>query len=228
MKISSDFSDIKINKAEILNYLGYNQDLANKNLDYICDEAADTIERLSGPAYLYSYFDIEKKDDGILVCDTPLLLRGKSISYHLKSCGKIALLCVTLSNAIDRVIMQAKFDVLKQLFLDVAASVYIEQICERVFEMIKDENPDLFLTKRYGVGYGDLSLIYQQDVLTILNAQKRIGVMATADGILTPRKSITAIVGLSSSEIISSYKPCDSCILRNDCKYFMRGEYCGK
>ncbi|MEG2371239.1 MAG: hypothetical protein RSB36_00485 [Hydrogenoanaerobacterium sp.] len=218
-----------IDRAEILKHLGYEgKSLVGDKLNLACNEAIKTIKEASSPAFLCSYFDIDKKSDGVLLCGTKLLLKGASISRHLEHCGKIAVFCVSLLNEVDKIIMRAKFDVLQQLFLDVAASVYIEQICERICQMIKCENENFFMTKRYGIGYGDLSLSYQQDILTILDAQKRIGVTATDDGILIPRKSVTAIVGFSSTEAESSYQTCDSCLLRGDCKYFMRGEHCGK
>lgn len=224
-----DFKNIKIDKSEVLKYLGYKSDITvDKNLISICDECIKIIEKSSNPLFLYSYFDIEIDNNAVEFLKTPLLLKGKSIKAHLKSCEKSAVFCVTLSNDVDKIIERAKFDVLRQMILDIAASVYIEQICEKISEIIKNENQNFFITKRYGIGYGDLSLSYQQDVLTLLNAQKRIGLMATEAGILTPRKSVTAIIGLSKEKIEKAYRDCDDCLLRNDCKYFMRGEHCGK
>ncbi|MEG1441726.1 MAG: vitamin B12 dependent-methionine synthase activation domain-containing protein [Oscillospiraceae bacterium] len=238
IKINNDsFKNIEIDKEEVLKYLGYkNQYDMDGNLDLICDDCIKIIKKSSKPAFLYSYFDIDKNDSGVLICNTSLTLKGKSIASHLEFCDKIAIFCVTLSNEIDKIIKESKFDVLRQLFLDTSASVYVEQICEQLSQIIKneikiknkDKNKNLFMTKRYGIGYGDLSLSYHQEILTILNAQKRIGVFATSDGILTPRKSVTGIIGFSDKETENAYKACDSCLLRNDCKYFMEGEYCGK
>lgn len=229
--INDNFKDISIDKQEVLKYLGYTDDvLIDKNVDLILDECIAVIQKTSKPAFIYSYFALKEKVAGLSICDTSLVLNGKSIHKHLKNCHKVAVICVTLSNEIDKVIMQSKFDVLRQLFLDMTASVYIEQICGNICCQLKNEkeNENLFMTSRYGVGYGDLPLYHQNEVLTIVNAQKRIGLMASADGILTPRKSITAFIGFSKTQTKSNYTPCDSCLLRATCAYFERGEYCGK
>lgn len=218
-----------IDPAEILKCLGYPVgQTADKQVEAICTDAIARIEAASRPASLWAYFDLEERTEGMLLRGTPLILKGVSLRRHLAGCSRVAVFCATLSNEIDKIILQAKFDVLRQLFLDTAASVYVEQLCEEVCQGLRRENMGWFLTKRYGVGYGDLPLSQQREVLTLLNAQKRLGVLATEDGILTPRKSVTALVGLSSRPITGDYSPCDSCLLRNRCNYFARGEHCGK
>lgn len=220
---------IKIDKAELLRFLGYQDQAAvDKTVDEVCDACIETMEKAAKPGFLYSYFDIEEKNDGVLLCGSSLLLKGKSISRHLEGCHRAAVFCLTLSNEADKIIMQARFDVLRQLILDAAASVYVEQLCDLVCQIIKSENENLFLTERYGIGYGDLPLYHQQELLTLLNAPKRLGLMATEEGILTPRKSVTAIIGLSRQERAGGYTSCDSCLLRGDCNYLTRGEHCGK
>ncbi|MEG2813912.1 MAG: methionine synthase [Oscillospiraceae bacterium] len=226
---NNDILTDKIDKSLVLKYLGYEDNITIKDdINSILDECIEIIEKSSKPAFLYSYFDIKRKVSGTTVCGTSLVLKGKSIYNHLNNCNKVAILCLTLSNEIDKIITQSKFDVLRQLFLDMSASVYVEQLCEKVFNTIKNENKDLFATNRYGVGYGDFPLSQQEEVLTVINAQKRLGVMTTNEGILTPRKSITAVIGFSNKKTPSSYNSCDDCLLRNNCEYFMKGEHCGK
>ncbi|MEG1981132.1 MAG: vitamin B12 dependent-methionine synthase activation domain-containing protein [Clostridia bacterium] len=218
----------KVEITTAIKYLGYDKMPTDDRLLSLFSDSATIIETVSKPRFLYSYFDISKTSDGISLQNTPVILKGSSISNHLEGCDRVAIFCVTLSNAIDTSISKAKFDVLKQLILDTFASCFVEQYCEYIEDLIINENTATFHTKRFGIGYGDLSLTYQNDILTLLNAQKKIGVLATNSGILTPRKSVTAIIGFSKNKTNTEYNSCDSCLLRGDCTAFRKGEHCGK
>ena len=50
---------------------------------------------------------------------------------------------------------------------------------------------------RYCPGYGDLPLKANADIARVLDAQKKIGLTVTAEGLLLPRKSIVGIVGVT-------------------------------
>ena len=51
-------------------------------------------------------------------------------------------------------------------------------------------------TWRFSPGYGDLPLSLQEELLSAVEAGKRIGLATTAGYMLTPMKSVTAIIGL--------------------------------
>ena len=63
-------------------------------------------------------------------------------------------------------------------------------------------------------------------VLSILNANKRIGLMQINSGMLVPTKSITAIIGISH-ERENRQKNCGTCNLVKSCMYRKRGDRCG-
>jgi hypothetical protein len=82
-------------------------------------------------------------------------------------------------------------------------------------------------TWRFSPGYGDLPLDIQTEFLQILDAPKRIGLNTTANNILTPRKSVTAVIGLSQGEISQGRRGCAICRMKDKCQYRKRGEHCG-
>ena len=55
------------------------------------------------------------------------------------------------------------------------------------------------LTQRFSPGYGDLSMNTIEDIIAILNAQKRIGLSVTRSLMMTPIKSVTAILGINKT-----------------------------
>ena len=54
----------------------------------------------------------------------------------------------------------------------------------------------LELTSRFSAGYGDLSLEFQREIFRALDCQKNIGLTLNESLIMSPTKSITAIIGI--------------------------------
>ncbi len=53
---------------------------------------------------------------------------------------------------------------------------------------------------RYSPGYGDLPLALQPEIVRVLAADKRLGMVATESNLLIPTKSVTAFVGLFDAD----------------------------
>ena len=56
---------------------------------------------------------------------------------------------------------------------------------------------DRFLTDRFSPGYGDFPMESSKDLVGLLDAGRRIGLTVSQSGILIPRKSVTAVLGVS-------------------------------
>ena len=54
------------------------------------------------------------------------------------------------------------------------------------------------MRRRFSPGYGDLPLEMQREVCAVLNMPKEIGVSLTDTLLMTPSKSVTAIVGVAA------------------------------
>ena len=117
-------------------------------------------------------------------------------------------------------------DMIKTLVYDALANVAIEQVCDVVEGFIEKDMPDYNHTWRFGIGYGDLPLSLQDSFLSVLNAQKTIGVCATESCILTPRKSVTCILGLSKGEIEQTKRSCNTCNMKDKCQFRKNGVTC--
>ena len=64
-------------------------------------------------------------------------------------------------------------------------------------------------------------------LLDLLDAPRRAGLCATANHLLTPRKSVTAILGVSSGEIEKKNRSCLGCPAQGSCQYRKAGGHCG-
>lgn len=216
-----------INRKEVLRYLGYRGIGADKVIDALIDDCEVQVIKAAVPRYTYRVVGVTQKDAGVELDGTGLVLKGNSIKEHLKGCDKAALIAVTLSAGIDRLlrIMQAS-DLAKAVVSDSLASAAIEQVCDKLEAIIKEELPEYNQTFRFGIGYGDLPLSQQGDFLKVLNAPRLIGLNIGKTDMMVPTKSVTAVIGLTTGEVSAKKKGCMSCNLKGTCRFRESGGHC--
>ncbi len=191
-------------------------------------ECSDRLSEAVSPLYIYRLFPLLRTRRGLEVCGTELILTGNSISEHLEGCGSCILLCATLSSGADKVIRQLEaYDMAAAFVTDCLASSAVESVCDRAEAEIRERLPRKWLTWRYSPGYGDLPLGLQRTFLNVLDAQKRIGLNVTDSDMLVPSKSVTAVIGVSDSEIVRSRRGCTGCNMYENCKFRKGGDHCG-
>ena len=64
------------------------------------------------------------------------------------------------------------------------------------------------------------------EVAEALDAQRRIGLCVTGTDLLLPRKSMTALLGVSDHPVKGHLAGCGHCALRARCEYRKRGKTC--
>ncbi|NLL93396.1 MAG: methionine synthase [Clostridiales bacterium] len=217
-----------LNKEECARYLGYKGNSPDERVKNIMDDCEMDIINTAIPRYLYRQFPIEFKANGVEVLGTSLLLTGNSIRNHLEGCSKVFILAATLSGEMDRLIARTQInDMAKAVILDAMAGVAIEQVCDKAEVQMKKEIEGKYFTYRFGIGYGDLPIFLEHEILDVLNASKLIGLCSNESYILTPRKSVLCIIGISDKEIKSMRRGCSTCKLSNRCEFRKRGDRCG-
>lgn len=148
-------------------------------------------------------------------------ITSKNLSLHLKGAQKVAVLAVSVGEAIEERITQlfAENEYAKAVLLDAAATTATEQVADSVCELIAREarKQGLVAGSRFSPGYGDWDIKEQPEVLNLSGAEK-IGIKLTTSFMLMPRKSVTAIVGLraNSNDLVSDKKGCLACN-KQDC-----------
>lgn len=222
----------KLNYMECARYLGYGRNTPDENIERLMRECESELLDCAVPRFVYRIFDIDRQDNKIGLYKTELLLAGDSIREHLSGCGRLVLLCATLSDRVDRLIRKTELlNMAKALVMDAMAAVAVEQVCDKAEELIRTEYLKKYMhayfTWRFGFGYGDLPLEEERTALRLLEAEKRIGVHMNDSLIMFPRKTVACIIGISEEEIKSKKRGCVSCNMRDSCKFRLRGERCG-
>jgi cobalamin-dependent methionine synthase I len=89
----------------------------------------------------------------------------------------------------------------KALVAQAVSSAMIETYCDETEKEIAQINEikDLNPVSRFSPGYGDFDISFQKDFLKILNGS-RIGLSLTDAFMLTPVKSVTAVIGFSEEK----------------------------
>lgn len=211
---------MKIDKNEVLRYLGYkNQQISDdlhQKIDFLIQNEAETLK----PKAVWDFFEPEFSQKVILK-NTALKFEGKDILNHLMGAKKVAVMAVTLGFDAERAILKHQYtDMVNTVILDAVFDAFIECVADQTQEKIKEtaEKEGLFINSRYSPGYGDFPLNTQKSIILTLNCQKKIGLTVTESDILLPRKSVTAVIGLFDEIRHNSSHNCSNCNLKDKCK----------
>ena len=208
-----------INKSEALRYMGHKGE-ASTALSDILDKCEKLVLEAVRPAYVYREVSLIHSDENISVEGGYLYLTGKDIKRHLKGCDKAVFFAATLSSSADTLIRHLEAEDMTMAFAaDALCSAAVEQVCDLAEEEIFSANSYNFHTRRYSAGYGDLPISLQKEIVTFLNAQRRIGLTVTDNFLMIPRKSVTAIIGVSDLKLQKTIVGCASCNMKNHCAF---------
>lgn len=210
----------KINREEALRYLALRDGvtLDDTVLRYI-DECEERVTRALSPRFLYRSFSLSE----------PIIpLVGGDIAAHLRGCTEAVILCATVGAGVDRLIRALQVeDMAKAVIADAFAGAAVEQVCEYAENEIKKVLFGKFFTWRYSPGYGDFPLETQKSLLEALDAPRKIGLCATDSLMLTPIKSVTAVMGVSEKPLPERVRGCVTCTMGERCEFRKRGLHCG-
>ncbi|MFV0497133.1 MAG: methionine synthase [Candidatus Fimivivens sp.] len=215
---------LAIDRGEALRYLGSRED---PSLSDDLTAAVDKILTLAMPAAAAIVYPLDWQQDAP-VCGG-LTLPGAAISRHLKGCRHCMLLAVTLGFAVDRHISAAgQATPYQALLLDACATTAIEDLADHATERARE----LLLTEphtttfRFSPGYGDLPLALQPKLLELLDARRLLGLTVGSSLLLSPIKSVTAVIGISnvgatgaSTGLSVKTSNCAACDMAECCPY---------
>lgn len=188
----------EISKAEAARYMGI-RTAPDEKTAALLDRYEKILRSRLMPSYVWREAELTFSTDGIYLSGLSVPLTGKSIQKLLGNCDRAVVLAATVSAAADSLIRQAAVsDMAGAVVADALCSAAVEQVCDLAEAEIFGDMPKENRTYRFSPGYGDLPIELQKSLLDYLNAQRRIGLSCTDSFMLTPTKSVTAIVGIKS------------------------------
>ena len=214
-----------VNPREVLRYLGVSGGEPPEDLLESVRRCGKEIMRVARPRLVWRLFPLE----GTTPAGTCLTLTGADIRRHLDDCHRCVLMAATLGADVERLLMQTQVaDMAKALILDSCASSAVENLCDNFEEDLRTrvEAEGFYLTDRFSPGYGDLPLTLQRDFCDLLNTQRQIGLTVSPTSLLIPRKSVTAVLGISSRPRTTRSSGCQNCGLFETCTIRKSGAIC--
>ena len=201
---------------EALHFLGWRgtpvEPELMQTLRTLCRETAAALE----PRAILRRFPLRDGDfDG-----TGFRPRGRDARALLATCREGVLLAATLGAGSERMLLREQArGASRALLLDAVLSAGIEAVCDGIEARLREEceAQGLFLTDRFSPGYGDMPLAQTREICAVLSADKTIGLTVSQSGIMIPRKSVTAIMGVSRAPVSRRPSGCAACSMRGRC-----------
>ena len=218
---------MELHLEEALRYLGAGE-TADETLRQDMAAVANRLTTTIQPRWTYRVFSTEKREDGILLKEANILLSGKLAGTMLATCQQAALLVCTLGMGFETMLRAEQVrDMARAVMLNACGSAWVESGCDEAEQEIAARFPDLYLADRFSPGYGDLPLSLQPAICAALEAQKRLGVHVSSESyLMTPSKTVTAVIGLSHRPQMARIRGCDFCAMRENCNLRKGGTSC--
>lgn len=211
----------QIPRREIYRYLGFRGIAPSDAVSSRIEVCVARLQEISTPRSIYRYFPLSfPAKDEILAGD--VLLRSANLYKNVRGCSELCMMAVTIGQGVDLLIRRSEItSMLDAAIYQAAGAAYVEAVCDEVNLKIKEEASarGLFCRPRFSPGYGDLSLQYQKDLFRVLDITRNIAVSLSDSCLMTPSKSVTALIGLSRTEKNCSLQGCEACSSSADCPY---------
>lgn len=207
-------------KKEALRYLGFGRNKADENTSSMLDRAFSMLEEVVSKKYVYRIFDLKHGDDGSLHI-LSASIQSKSLGKNLKGCEKIIFFGATLGPGPDRLMRRYGLtDMAFCVTLQAASAAMLEEYCDDICDRIAEELAveELYMRPRFSPGYGDFPIQFQKDLTVMLDTPRKIGLTITDSCMMSPTKSVTAVIGVSSTKENCHRQGCEVCA-KTDCAF---------
>lgn len=208
------YDDFPYNKDEILRYCGVKESTAEiENL--ICDCLRECKDAFS---YKVSYIETSVKISDNIVDFGFAKTKSSALSKNLAGCKSAVLFAATVGMGIDRLIFKySRISAAKAVVLQAVGAERTEALCNAFCDDLKNDlgRKNLFVRPRFSPGYGDFSVEFQKEMFSVLDCNRKIGLSLNESMIMTPSKSVTAVMGISDRICKMNNENCFYCDMKN-------------
>ena len=209
----------KLSRREVWRYLGYKGSEPDETVCRLVEETIEMVENAAVPRQVSRRGTCKSQPDKRLFRGS-LEVTSQSLAKHLRDCNEVILFAATLGSGIDRLLQRYnRLQVSRAAVLQAVSAAAVEEWCDQCQKQLGDGLEEgLYLRPRFSPGYGDLPLAFQRPLLESLEAGKRIGIELTDTLLMTPTKSVSAIIGITSDKKSCTVHHCAACA-KTDCPF---------
>lgn len=205
---------------EAVRYLGYGRNKADETVLALIGRAFEKLENAADPRIIWRIFNLSAEGaDRIDIGG--MKIQSRSLGKNMKGCCQAVVLGATLGAGVDLLMKrQSLTDMAEAVVTQACAAAMLEEFLDNEQDKIAAElaREGKYLRPRFSPGYGDFSISHQGQILAMLEAPKKIGLSMTDSSMLTPVKSVTAVIGVSTVKEPCHRKGCEECD-KKDCIY---------
>ena len=191
-----------IRTKEAIRYLGYGKSEVDEKTLTMMKESFLEFQSLSEKRHVSRTYEISfSRDEQVNMGQ--LEIQSANLCRNLSGCKEVYLFAATLGTDVDRQIR--KYEVInlpKAVVFQACAAAYLEEYCDEIQCVLAEamKESGRWIRPRFSPGYGDFSIEHQRKVLDMLDAGKTIGLTLTEGYMLTPSKSVTALIGIGDTK----------------------------
>ena len=204
---------------EAVRYLGFGRHAADEQTEKLISEVFTELDRIARPKAVHRVFSCVQRKDEIQI--GTMRVHSKNLARNLQGCTQTVLMATTLGIEVDLAMRRyALTDMAKVVIFQACAAAMLEEFCDECQTKIADEMAPEYkgMRPRFSPGYGDFDIHHQEEILRMLDAHKKIGLSMTESYMLTPTKSVTALIGFAEKEMDCPKSGCEACE-KKDCIY---------
>lgn len=205
---------------EAVRYLGYGRHAIDDQTYALIQDSFEELERVAKQRIVYRIFELQVTDKKYIEVDGLNIVSGDLVK-NLKGCSQVIFLGATLGIEVDMLIRRYSVtQISKALVLQACAAAMLEEYLNEWQENMAAEMKmnGYYLRPRFSPGYGDFDISHQGDILHMLDSARKIGLTMTDSSMLTPTKSVTAVIGMGREETNCHLEGCEACG-KTDCIY---------
>ena len=202
-----------VNEQEALRYAGVRQ--ADEETLALLHECAALCRDCLAPRVCYAFYPVIRQENAL---DLGFAQSGSAaLRRNLAGCEEAVVFAATIGLDFDRLIARyAQLSPARALMLQAIGTERIESLCDAFEEELIRQGQEI--GQRFSPGDGDLPLEMQRAIFAALNCPKYIGVSLNESLLMSPSKSVTAIIGLSGEMNGRCKHNCAVCTLQ-ECLY---------
>jgi len=191
------FNTPLVDKKEILRYMGCKT--PDENILSLLEECLSEAMPILSYAVSYSVYPIKYKKD----------ISSDGLLKHLSDSDEIIIFAATIGVGIDRLISKySRISPTKAVVFQAIGTERIEALCDAFCEEMKKKYG--CITNRFSPGYSDWDIKDQKLIISVTDATKNLGICLNDSFLMSPSKSVTAVVGIKNTET-EEKNPCESC-----------------
>jgi hypothetical protein len=212
--ISAKPNEIEISKKAVEEYLGYYGIKADEGINGLIEESRNEFSQHVDYRACICKTDVSL--DNNCVCLDFMKTESKSLCGNLKNCESAYVFAATTGAAVQRFISKSSLiSPLKGVVADCIGSAAIEAFCDFINRSLGDTD---YLRPRFSPGYGDMPLETQKEITEFLQTKSKLALGLTESLMMSPSKSVTAIIGISKEKNKCTGPGCMICN-RQNCPY---------